>query len=74
MDRNLIRTITLTGMDTEWQTVEVELPPSFMVNYYLKFYFGQAGLEFKSVKLKLTKDLEDMFKGGLEALMKKDEE
>ena len=74
MDRNLIRTITLTGMDTEWQTVEVELPPSFMVNYYLKFYFGQAGLEFKSVKLKLTKDFEDMFKGGLEALMKKDEE
>jgi len=60
-DNNLIRTVTLTGMDTEYQTIEVELNPSFSFNFYVKFYFGQAGMVFKSIKLIKTKDLEKMF-------------
>ena len=64
INRDLVRTVTLTGMDTEWKKVEIELPPIFIKNFYLKLYFSQAGLEFKSAKLIKTKDLEDEFTRG----------
>ncbi len=64
INRDLIRTVTLTGMDKEWQTIEIEMPPIFNTNFYLKLYFGQAGLEFKSAKLVKVKDIEDMFGRG----------
>ncbi len=68
-DRNLVKTITLTGMDKEWQTVKVELAPSFIANFYLKFFFAQGGLEIKSAKLIRTHDLEDLFKQGVKKVI-----
>jgi beta-glucosidase len=56
-------------MDKEWQTVKVELAPSFIANFYLKFFFAQGGLEIKSAKLIRTHDLEDLFKQGVKKVI-----
>ena len=56
-DRQLIKTITLTGMDKEWKKFRIKLAPSFLGNFYLKFYFAQSGLVFDSVKVIKTKEM-----------------
>ena len=67
-DKMLVKTVTLTGMDKEWQTLKIDLFPSFIGNFYLKFYFAQGGLEIKSAKVIVTKDMEDAFKRGITEL------
>ena len=67
-DKMLVKSVTLTGMDKEWQTLKIDLFPSFIGNFYLKFYFAQGGLEIKSAKVVVTKDVEDEFKRGITEL------
>ncbi len=67
-DKMLVKTVTLTGMDKEWQTLKIDLFPSFIGNFYLKFYFAQGGLKFKSAKVKVTKDMEEAFHRGITEL------
>ena len=67
-DKMLVKTVTLTGMDKEWQTLKLELFPSFIGNFYLKFYFAQGGLKIKSAKVTVTKDMEEAFKRGITEL------
>ena len=56
-DRQLLQTITLTGMDKKFKTFQVKLAPSFLGNFYLKFYFAQTGLVVDSVKVIKTKEM-----------------
>lgn len=67
-DKMLVKSFTLTGMDKEWKKVKIELIPAFMSNFYLKFYFAQGGLEIKSAKITITKDIENEFKRGITEL------
>ena len=67
-DKMLVKTVTLTGMDKEWQTLKLNLFPSFIGNFYLKFYFAQGGLEIKSAKVIVTQDMEEAFKRGITEL------
>lgn len=67
-DKQLIKSFTLTGMDKEWKKVKIDLIPAFMSNFYLKFYFAQGGLEIKSAKITITKDIENEFKRGITEL------
>jgi beta-glucosidase len=63
-DKMLVKAITLTGMDKEWQKVRFSLNPTFLSNFYLKFFFAQSGIAIRSAKLIVSKDLEDFFKRG----------
>ena len=67
-DKQLVKSFTLTGMDKEWKKVKIDLIPAFMSNFYLKFYFAQGGLEIKSAKITITKDIENEFKRGITEL------
>ena len=67
-DKSLIKTVTLTGMDKEWQTIKVNLYPSFVGNFYLKLYFAQGGLEIQSARVVVTKNMEEEFKRGIAEL------
>ena len=67
-DKQLIKSFTLTGMDKEWKSIKIDLIPAFMSNFYLKFYFAQGGLEIKSAKITITKDIENEFKRGITEL------
>ena len=67
-DKMLLKTVTLTGMDKEWQTVKISVYPAFIGNFYLKLYFANGGLEIKSARLIKTKDMEEEFQRGLTEL------
>ena len=61
-DRDLIREVTLTGADTAWTPVSVELRLCYTSNFLLKLYFAQSGLELRNVRLVLAEDLEEQFR------------
>ena len=67
-DKMLLKTVTLTGMDKEWQTVKISVYPAFIGNFYLKLYFANGGLEIKSARLIKTKDMEEEYQRGLTEL------
>ena len=52
VDRTFLQTITLTGDQTEWQTVTVALPREKPGPFSVKFYFGMGGLELRIVKIR----------------------
>ena len=49
-------------MDRDWQTVRITPNPVFIANFFLKFYFAQGGLEIRSARLIVIKDMEEEFK------------
>ena len=61
-DRELVREVTLTGADTAWVPVSVELQLCYTGNFLLKLYFAQSGLELRNVRLVLAEDLEEQFR------------
>ena len=52
VDQTFLQTITLTGDQTEWQTVTVVLPRKKPGPFSVKFYFGMGGLELRTVKIR----------------------
>ena len=70
-DKMLVKTVTLTAnvvAKNRSGALKIDLFPSFIGNFYLKFYFAQGGLEIKSAKVIVTKDMEDAFKRGITEL------
>ena len=61
-DKQIIRTISLTGEDTEWRTEEIILHPSFHNTTFLKFFFGQGGMEIQEARLTLKESMEEKFR------------
>lgn len=62
-DKTLVKTITLTGLDHDWKTFEIEeeLGVFFMSIMYLKLRFAQTGMEVKELKMELVENMEDTF-------------
>lgn len=56
-DKELVETISLTGMDSQWQTKVLELGPVFQPNFYLKLFFAQGGMEVGQCRIRMTKPL-----------------
>ncbi len=61
-DKQIVRTLSLTGEDTEWRKEEIALNPMFMNTIFVKFYFGQSGMEMKEGRLILVESLEEKMK------------
>lgn len=60
MDKELIKTISITGTQLEWQTFSFEIPGMvFNSSFLLKFFFAQTGLELKSIRVIRTKSMEE---------------
>lgn len=60
-DRNLLGTITLTGAEREWKTVELNVM-GFTGNFYLRFFAVQTGLEVRSCELEFRMGMEELMK------------
>ncbi len=60
-DKQILKTISLTGEDKEWRTEEIQVNPSFHNTTFLKFYFGQGGLEIQEARLTLKESFEAKF-------------
>lgn len=61
-DKQIVRTISLTGEDREWRTEEIRLSPSFHNTTFLKFYFGQGGMEIQEACLVLEESMEEQYR------------
>lgn len=57
-DKELLKTISLTGMDRQWQTEIVDLGLVLNPHFYLKLFFGQGGMEIGKCSVRLTKSAE----------------
>ncbi|SCZ76938.1 glycoside hydrolase family 3 protein [Pseudobutyrivibrio xylanivorans] len=60
-DKELVKMVTLTGEDKEWQTIEVPFVGCAMT-FFLKLYFAQDGMEIKDIKFSLEKSREEEFR------------
>lgn len=59
-DNNLVGMISLTGEDSQWREEVIDLGVvELNRNFYLKFYFGQAGMELGEARLELVRSIED---------------
>lgn len=66
-DKQIIKTISLTGEDKEWVKQEIMLHPIFQNTSFLKFYFGQGGMELKEAKVTLKESWEEKIKAMMAA-------
>lgn len=66
-NKQVLKTVSLTGEDREWQRQEIMLQPFFQNTGFLKFYFGQGGMELKDVKVTLTESWEEKIKAMMAA-------
>ncbi len=57
-DANMVKMITLTGADKEWQTINVDFE-FCACGFYVKLYFAQDGMEIKNVKMSLKENREE---------------
>lgn len=60
-DKSLVKMITLTGEDKEWQTIEIPFEGCAMT-FFLKLYFAQDGMEIKDITFTLVKSREEEFR------------
>lgn len=72
-DKQIIKTISLTGEDKEWRTEEIVLHPSFHNTTFLKFFFGQGGMEIREARLTLKESMEEKFR-AMKASMEEEKE
>ena len=61
-DKQVLKTISLTGADQEWRTEEIQLNPFFHNTTFLKFYFGQGGMEIQEARVVFVESLEEKFR------------
>ncbi|MBD5475905.1 MAG: beta-glucosidase, partial [Lachnospiraceae bacterium] len=61
-DKQILKTISLTGADQDWRTEEIQLNPSFHNTTFLKFYFGQGGMEIREARVVFVESLEEKFR------------
>ncbi|MCR4694678.1 MAG: glycoside hydrolase family 3 C-terminal domain-containing protein [Pseudobutyrivibrio sp.] len=57
-DKELIKTITLAGTDTDWQDIDVDIEGCF-ASFCLNLYFSQDGMEFEKMEVTMTKSMEE---------------
>lgn len=53
MNKDLVKTVTITGDEREWKTEVIDLGHIYHKNFYLKIYFGQGGIEVKNCQIRL---------------------
>lgn len=71
-DKQVVKTISLTGADTQWRTEEILLNPTFHNTTFLKFYFGQTGMEIRECRVELKESQEEKLREMM--LARKEEE
>ncbi len=71
-DKEILKTISLTGEDTEWRTESIVLKPTFQNTFFLKFYFGQSGMEISEGRLVLVESWEEKIRQEMAKMREKD--
>ena len=56
-DKTLLQTLTITGAEKTWQTWTIQFPHTRKDNFFVKFYFGQSGMEVRDFRISMVKEL-----------------
>ncbi|MBR6626734.1 MAG: glycoside hydrolase family 3 protein [Lachnospiraceae bacterium] len=56
-DATLLGIVSLNGFDKAWQEFEFDLAVVFNPHFYIKFFFGQAGMEIKDIQFTMYKEI-----------------
>ena len=72
IDKAVVKAVTLTGADTDWQEFDFQ-HVSVVNSFFLKFFFGQTGLEIDKVHFELLVTREELMRRFKEANKEKDE-
>lgn len=62
-DHQLVKTLTLTGTDTEWRTEVFEFSPVISASFFLRLYFGQGGMKIRECRIEKVMGQGEMMKG-----------
>lgn len=57
-DTSMVKMVTLTGEDTDWQKIDVDFE-FVMGSFYIKLYFAQDGMEIKDMKVEFVESQEE---------------
>ena len=60
-DKELVKMVTLTGADKDWQNVEVVFENCAMT-FFMRLYFAQDGMEIDDITISLAKSKEEEFR------------
>jgi len=60
-DKELVKMVTLTGADKDWQNVEV-LFENCAMTFFMRLYFAQDGMEIDDITISLAKSKEEEFR------------
>ncbi len=58
-DKQIVKMISLTGEDKEWQKQELTLNPVFQNTSFVTFFFGQSGMELRNCRVELMESWEE---------------
>lgn len=68
-DGNVVKVISLTGADRDWQDISVELGGPCTGNFYVKLFFAETGMEIESISITLTRSMEVQIQAAIQAMM-----
>ncbi len=66
-DKQIVKMISLTGEDKEWQKQEITLNPVFQNTSFVTFFFGQSGMELRSCRVELVESWEEKIRAMMAA-------
>ncbi len=66
-DKQIVKMVSLTGEDKEWQKQEVSLNPVFQNTSFVTFFFGQSGMELRDCRVELVESWEEKIKAMMAA-------
>ncbi len=66
-DKQIVKMISLTGEDREWQRQEIPLNPVFQNTSFVTFFFGQSGMELRNCRVELEESWEEKIRAMMAA-------
>ncbi len=66
-DKQIVKMVSLTGEDKEWQKQEITLNPVFQNTSFVTFFFGQSGMELRSCRVELVESWEEKIRAMMAA-------
>ncbi len=66
-DKQIVKMVSLTGEDKEWQKQEITLNPVFQNTSFVTFFFGQSGMELRGCRVELVESWEEKIKAMMAA-------
>lgn len=66
-NKQIVKMLSLTGKDKEWQKQEIPLDPLVQNTSFVTFFFGQSGMQLRNCRVELAKSWEEKIQAAMAA-------